>query len=375
MLIAVDFMILPKILKENRLIIILLIFFLLISPFHVMAESYDLSGVWDCDDDGKYYIVQIGSDVYWYGELNAVNPKWSNVAIGTINGDTLSLTWADVPKGTVKQYGKLFLKISGSQSPDTAQVLTVLNKTGNFGGSRWTRTGTAISDESICTDPSMELNTDRPGKDYKGLELAEPNPCECMKVCFNESQCRAYTYVKPGVQGEKARCWLKNEIPVQVQNTDCISGARNISSSNSTGFQKECSFDNYVNYLKEHKNGVVTFKLTMNNKDLKKTQIFVGYLSYDEKSGILTGDTQGLLQDKYKDYVKTSPSTLSLETKALKGTLSPNVSLKEGAAAMVNTFTFGCNEGAWFIGKDENFNIEYTLELYNANIPLTSYHL
>ena len=159
-----------------------------------------------------------------------------------------------------------------------------------------------------------------------------------MKACVNESQCTAYTYVKPGVQGEKARCWLKNEIPAPVQNNDCISGARNISPSNSTRFKKECSFDNYVNYLKEHKNGVVTFKFTINNKDLKKTQIFVGYLTYDEKSGTLTGDTQGLLQDGYKDYVKTPPSTLNLETNALKGTLSPNVSLKEGAAALVNTF-------------------------------------
>lgn len=284
-----------------------------------MAESYDLSGVWDGDDDGKYYIVQIGSDVYWYGEINPVNPKWSNVAVGTINGDTLSLTWADVPKGTVKQNGKLFLKIAGSQSPDIPQILTVLNKTGNFGGSRWIRTGTAITDANICIDPSMQLNTDRPGKDYKGIELAEPNPCECMKACFNDSQCRAYTYVKPGVQGEKARCWLKNEIPAPVQNNDGIRGGKKYQYYNSTKFQEECSFDNYVNYLKEHKNGVVTFKLTMNNKDLKKTQIFVGYLTYDEKSGTLTGDTQGLLQDGYKDYVKTPPSTLSLENKALKG--------------------------------------------------------
>src|SRR5207237_8212495 len=38
-------------------------------------------------------------------------------------------------------------------------------------------------------------------------------------------QCRAWTYVKPGVQGNLARCWLKNQVPNPVRNaTFAISG-------------------------------------------------------------------------------------------------------------------------------------------------------
>lgn len=152
-----DLMTFSRLKKESRLIIILLLIFaLFITPVLVSAASYDLSGVWDCDDNGRYYIVQIGSDIYWYGELDTVNPGWSNVAVGTIDGDTISLKWADVPKGKVKQNGVLILKLTESQSPDNLQILTVVNKTGNFGGSKWTRTNAAIINPDLT--PTLTPN-------------------------------------------------------------------------------------------------------------------------------------------------------------------------------------------------------------------------
>ena len=84
------------------------------------------------------------------------------------------------------------------------------------------------SDSNTCSDPSMKVNTNFPGKDYKNLDLSTPNPCECRDLCTNDPKCRAYTYVKPGVQGEKARCWLKLDVPAQVQSNDCISGVNNM---------------------------------------------------------------------------------------------------------------------------------------------------
>ena len=71
----------------------------------------------------------------------------------------------------------------------------------------------------------MEIDTDRPGMDYKNFFLSVADPEVCQKACKDDSKtCKAWTYVKPGVQGSQARCWLKNAVPAVVSNTCCISG-------------------------------------------------------------------------------------------------------------------------------------------------------
>ena len=79
-----------------------------------------------------------------------------------------------------------------------------------------------------CIDPSMEINIDRPGMDYKNFDLNDPNPCDCMNECTLDSKCKAYTYVKPGVQGPSARCWLKSDVPAPVPDNNCTSGVATI---------------------------------------------------------------------------------------------------------------------------------------------------
>jgi len=48
----------------------------------------------------------------------------------------------------------------------------------------------------------------------------------CAGQCTQEGQCRAWTYVKPGVQGAYARCWLKSTVPAPVRGAYAISGLR-----------------------------------------------------------------------------------------------------------------------------------------------------
>ena len=72
----------------------------------------DLTGVWNCDDGGKYYIRQLGTRVWWYGENDPNTPDWSNVMRGAISGSAINADWTDVPKGSVMQYGKLTLQIA-----------------------------------------------------------------------------------------------------------------------------------------------------------------------------------------------------------------------------------------------------------------------
>ena len=95
--------------------------------------SYDLNGVFS-GAGGKYYIRQLGNEILWYGEEDAVSPSWSNVAHGTINGNVLTVIWGDVPKGSIMQHGNLVIQINSNDN------FTLISQDGdNFGSSVWNR--------------------------------------------------------------------------------------------------------------------------------------------------------------------------------------------------------------------------------------------
>lgn len=72
----------------------------------------------------------------------------------------------------------------------------------------------------------QEANIDRPGSDYTSFDLGEARPELCEASCARDSNCQAYTYVVPGVQGPAARCWLKNGVPAANGSWATVSGAR-----------------------------------------------------------------------------------------------------------------------------------------------------
>jgi hypothetical protein len=72
----------------------------------------------------------------------------------------------------------------------------------------------------------MEYNTDRAGSDYKSFGLVQADPALCQASCNKQPKCKAWTYVKPGIQGPKARCWLKNSVPSAKANSCCVSGVK-----------------------------------------------------------------------------------------------------------------------------------------------------
>jgi hypothetical protein len=74
--------------------------------------------------------------------------------------------------------------------------------------------------------PALEVDTDRPGSDYAGFDQNPPDPAACAARCAQDGQCRAWTFVKPGIQGPAARCYVKNVAPAPVSNTCCVSGAK-----------------------------------------------------------------------------------------------------------------------------------------------------
>jgi hypothetical protein len=46
---------------------------------------------------------------------------------------------------------------------------------------------------------TTEFRTNRPGMDYRHFDLKEPLPELCREACAEDEQCKAYTYVRPGI--------------------------------------------------------------------------------------------------------------------------------------------------------------------------------
>jgi predicted esterase len=62
------------------------------------------------------------------------------------------------------------------------------------------------------------------GSDYLNFSVASAEPSSCQNACRSDTRCAAWTYVPSGQQGPQGRCWLKNRVPPQTQNTCCVSG-------------------------------------------------------------------------------------------------------------------------------------------------------
>ena len=191
--------------KERRMNIrsLTLVIFL---GFPVMVSA-DLSGTWSCNDGGTYYLRQDGTRMYWYGEQAPEKPAWSNVFYGKVVRGSVSGNWMDVPKGPKLGKGELTLKISNNEN-----TLVATNRTGGFGGTKWNR------------KIDIEHNIDRRGKDIKKIELSQSDPKKCINACIMNERCLAWTYVNPGVQGPKAQCYIKSQVPTPTFNTCCVSG-------------------------------------------------------------------------------------------------------------------------------------------------------
>ena len=74
---------------------------------------------------------------------------------------------------------------------------------------------------------AYEVNKDRPGGDYANITLpAGSIPLACDILCQADGTCKAWTFVKAGVQAPNPRCWLKSTVPPIVNNSCCVSGVK-----------------------------------------------------------------------------------------------------------------------------------------------------
>lgn len=86
------------------------------------------------------------------------------------------------------------------------------------GGCTAHRDGSAL----LTTEPGINM----PGSDFANFDLPSDNPALCRDACAADNMCVAYTFVRPGIQGAAARCWLKSSRPGSQASDCCVSGAR-----------------------------------------------------------------------------------------------------------------------------------------------------
>jgi hypothetical protein len=111
------------------------------TPASATTVSYaeDLTGTWLSNDGGTYYVRQLDNAVWWVGLDATDGGNFSNVFHGTRDGDVITGSWADVPRGRAMSQGLLTLAVV---STERGTELVARQQTGGFGGTGWSR-GTA----------------------------------------------------------------------------------------------------------------------------------------------------------------------------------------------------------------------------------------
>jgi hypothetical protein len=104
---------------------------IIIAVFLGTTLAVELTGDWRASTGENFYIRQVNNTVWCYGESIAKNENWTSIAYGALEGNTVKLDWADVPKGNASLMGTLMLNVTSDKE------LQVVDQTGGWGGKEW----------------------------------------------------------------------------------------------------------------------------------------------------------------------------------------------------------------------------------------------
>jgi hypothetical protein len=104
---------------------------IILAVFLGTTLALDLTGDWRASTGENFYIRQANNTVWIYGESIPTNGNWTSVAYGSLEGNKVSLDWADVPKGNASLMGTLKLNVTSDNE------LKVIDQTGGWGGKEW----------------------------------------------------------------------------------------------------------------------------------------------------------------------------------------------------------------------------------------------
>jgi hypothetical protein len=84
-------------------------------------------------------------------------------------------------------------------------------------------------------DVTSEQNVNRPGLDYRLLQMPAGAPDACRRACLADPRCRAFTYVRPSDRDRRAWCRLKSGVPRPIRSQCCLSGVKTFPSGQASG--------------------------------------------------------------------------------------------------------------------------------------------
>jgi hypothetical protein len=105
-----------------------------VQNFTIRKSTALLTGAWAANDAGTYYVRQIGNTVWWLGLSVDEGLSFANVFHGTLQGNQVSGSWADVPLGQTSGLGHI--TVTGNQGQGST-VWSRVGDAGGFAGSSW----------------------------------------------------------------------------------------------------------------------------------------------------------------------------------------------------------------------------------------------
>jgi len=167
------------------------------------------------------------------------NPNWKVIEVWVLDDDTgQQIYYRENDRGGSRGYSSNMLPFThripqGHLRRGDRYSINVSVTIPKVFRPKWATERTSITvstqsrtDSGRDNNVSWEPGTDRPGSDYRNFRLANDQPGLCARQCEQEHRCEAYTYVKPGIQGAQARCWLKHSVPQPVSDDCCVSGVK-----------------------------------------------------------------------------------------------------------------------------------------------------
>lgn len=116
-----------------------------IEAVNVSEVSSSLTGIWRNRAEylpDRFYVVQDGNKVMWYGEEKKENPKWAHILSGELSGNQIIGRFFDLPKGKIRNSGvmkvnvvdqnelsvQIFFGFEQKDKPDISWTMTRIQK-------------------------------------------------------------------------------------------------------------------------------------------------------------------------------------------------------------------------------------------------------
>ena len=170
-----------------------------------------------------------GNLVLYAGNPGMDYPVWASDTVGhkgyavmQADGNFVMYNWNGVPFWATGTHGHpgARLVIQDDQNLVVYRGSTPVWAAGTHTGQNLGISPCLSSSSVTVTEPGVN----RWGGDYVSYAMSKAEYSHCAYWCSQDTQCHAFTYVPPGVQGSTAMCWLKDSVPAASYAPGLVSG-------------------------------------------------------------------------------------------------------------------------------------------------------